>query len=180
MRHCDRLCGREFPFRSVEDNLGIFPQNGWKLVRLGSTSQVNCKVTAVGFPSGQLPQWSVLVSFPSGRFPQTPPQWAVVSSPVVSVGQNSVGRSVSVGVGQFRSVSPVVSFPSGQFPQWSVSPVVGFPGGQCRSVSRVVSFPRGQFRSVSPVVSFPCGPFPQWSVSASLSRHDRGRSRAPL
>ena len=130
----------------------------------------------VSFPSGQC--WSVS---PAVGFP-TP----VVSSPVVSVGQNSVGRSVSVGVGQCRSVS--VSFPSGQFPQWSVSPVaqwsvspvVSFPGGQCRSVSRVVSFPRGQFRSVSPVVSFPCGPFPQWSVSASLSRHDRGRSRAPL
>ena len=128
-----RLCGREFPFRTVEDNLGIFPQNGWKLVRLGSKSQVNCKVTAVGFPSGQLPQWSVLVSFPSGRFPHPSGQFPGGQCRSEQCRSVSVGRcrSVSVSFGQFPqwSVSPVVSFPSGQFPQWSVSPVVSV--GQC-------------------------------------------------
>ena len=107
----------------------------------------------------QFPQWTVspVVSFPSGRFPQwSVPRWSV------SV---SVGRCQSVSVGRCQSVSV------GQFPQWSVSPVVSV--GQW-SVSPV-SFPRGQC-----CWSVSRGPFPQWSVSASLSRHDRGRSRAPL
>ena len=80
----------------------------------------------VGFPSCQLPQWSVLVSFPSGRFPHPSGQFPG--------GQCRSEQCRSVSVGRCRSVS--VSF--GQFPQWSVSPVVSFPGGQCRSVSRVV------------------------------------------
>ena len=105
----------------------------------------------VGFPSCQLPQWSVLVSFPSGRFPHwSVPRWSV------SVG---VSRSVSVGVGQFPQWSVSNSFPVVSFP------VDGFPIGQCRSV---VSFSIGRW-SVSPLVSgqFPSGQFPQWSVSVS-------------